>query len=112
MHYCRQMRLICDMERLSLYCVRAIMNSGLTFLSAVTVGLAVPFLELQPAVATTFSLPLGTSENTFSFTTAPSEELFVGPVVSIDSNGCPGDGCPNSYWNVAVAVDFYSETSG
>lgn len=65
----------------------------------------------QPASAATLILPYGTSEYAFAITPTLPDSLAVAPVVTIAPNGCPGVGCPNSFWDVSFTVDFYDQST-
>ena len=70
------------------------------------------FTHIAAASATTLALPDGSSNATFSIQSASPYTLAIGPVVTVNTNGCPSFHCTNSYWNVGITVDFFSATNG
>jgi hypothetical protein len=63
-----------------------------------------------PASATTLALPDGSSEASFSIQTSFPDTLSIGPLVTVNTNGCPNLGCANSYWDVSFTVDFLGQS--
>jgi hypothetical protein len=87
------------------------MKLALGIASAISLGMGISVTNVQPATAATLVLPYGTSDYIFSITPTPPSSLEVVPVVSIDPNGCPGAGCPSSFWDFGFTVDFYNQTN-
>ena len=59
------------------------------------------------ASATTIALESGASETSFSINPGYHDTLSVGPVINVNSNGCPGAHCSNSFWNVGLNGGFF-----
>jgi hypothetical protein len=59
------------------------------------------------ASATTLNLPSDGSEAMFSIQSPFPDTLTLGPVVTVNPDGCPGGHCTNSFWTVNLTVDFF-----
>jgi hypothetical protein len=67
-------------------------------------------ISISHASATTIALENGASETNFSIDAGYHDTLSVSPVININSNGCPGAYCSNSFWNVGLTIDFFGPT--
>lgn len=62
----------------------------------------------EAATVTVLTLPDGTSQDNFSISTTFPATLTITPSVAVVTDGCPGLGCSNSYWDVSVTAEFYN----